>query len=93
MSKNISIQDIIEFPDFPRDILSRINQNQISVHAVGWSKWDGYIKVHTGGVIGFGNCTQTFECVAPNGLIIYSTDIVIESKSQSDAFEEFQNSL
>lgn len=93
MSANISIQDIIEFPDFPREILSRINPNQISVHAVGWSKWSDYINVHTGGVIGFGDCEQTFECVAPNGLIIYSTTIIIESKSQSDAFEELRNSL
>lgn len=93
MSANISIQDIIEFPDFPREILSRINQNQISVHAVGWGKWSCNINTPTGGVIGFGDYKQTFECVAPNGLIIYSTTIIIESKSQSDAFEELCNSL
>lgn len=93
MSKNISIQDIIEFPDFPREILSRINQNQISVHAVGWGKWDDYVYTPTGGSIGFGNCKQTFECVAPNGLMIYSTDIVIEFKLESDAFEELRNGL
>ena len=93
MSANISIQNIIEFPDFPREILSRINPNQISIHAVGWGKWDNYIDINTGGVIGFGDYKQTFECIAPNGLIIYSTTIIIDSKSQSDALEELRNGL
>lgn len=88
MSENISIQDIIEFPDFPRELLSRINPNQITVRAVGWGEWSDYIYTRTGGVAGFGDYTQTFECIAPNGLIIYSTKIVTISKARSNAIEE-----
>lgn len=90
MSKTISIQDIIQFPDFPRQALNIYNLNQLTLHTVGWGYWTEYLYTCMGGSLGYGEYYQTYECVA-NGVVIFTTTIMLNRKSKAEALEELFN--